>query len=223
MPVPELSFQTSEGGVERTVPVIPRGDVAHEVAQALLHRLEQVAWARLHHAYGPAVQVPVLLCAIHVGTTEVRRPAWEELWGNIHHQGTVYEATVAAVPFLHDVARWPGHPDRVQALSFLREIALGDGSAAAAVRDAVRPWAATLLTAWQDEPEPVRRALVWLATAFPALAREHEDLMAVVPPHLRVVRDEAVASVGRRDELSDEAWDRQDELERWALAGWSED
>jgi hypothetical protein len=223
VPVPALSFHSSEGSVDRSVPVVARDEVLEDAAEGMLDRLEQVPWNRLDHAYGPAADVPVLLYATHVGTAEVRRAAWWELWGNIHHQGTVYEATVAAVPFLDEVARWPDHPDRVQALSFLREIALGDGSAADEVRDAVRPRAAALLAAWRDAPEVVQRALIWLATAFPELARQHEELLALVPPPLRAALDEAVASGGRRSELSEDAMDRQDELERWALAGWSED
>lgn len=203
--------------------VVARRDVADDAAEALVRRLEEIPWSRLDHAYGSGADVPALLYAVHLGTAEVREAAWFELWGNIHHQGTVYAATVPAVPFLDEIARSPERPDRVQALSFLREIALGDGSAAGTVRDAVRPRAETLLAAWPDEPEQVQRALVWLATAFPDLARQHEGLLDLVPPPLRAALEETVATGGRLEELSDDAMDRQDELERWALAGWSED
>ncbi len=66
--------------------------------------LDAVPWPRLHHAYGPADDVPVHLYAATVGQAETRAAAWWELWGNVHHQGTVYEATVHAVPFIAAIA-----------------------------------------------------------------------------------------------------------------------
>ncbi|MFE1314776.1 hypothetical protein [Streptomyces sp. NPDC058755] len=62
--------------------------------------LDRVAWPELGHAYGPADDVPGLLRAVTGGDEEAAAEAEQELWGSIVHQGTVYEATVAAVPFL---------------------------------------------------------------------------------------------------------------------------
>ena len=43
----------------------------------------------------------------------------------------------------------------------------------------------------------------------------------LVPTDLRTPLDEVTSSGGRRIDLDDEAMDRQDALESWALAGWS--
>ena len=78
--------------------------------------------------------------------------------GNIHHQGTVYGATLPAVPFVAAIAQRGGHPDRVEAIAFLREIAVADGSWAPQVRDAVRSHAERLFQgactnlSWSNAP-----------------------------------------------------------------------
>lgn len=158
-----------------------------------------------------------------VGTDEVRSPAWWELWGNIHHQGTVYEATVPSVRFIEGVASSREHPDRVEALSFLRQIAVGDGTFAADVRAAVRPGVDTLLAGWETERVLIQRALIWLSSAYPDLASRHPGLVHLVPDSMRQTWNEVSARSGYplvdQDESTDEAMDREDELERWALAG----
>jgi hypothetical protein len=63
-----------------------------------------VDWASLEHAYGTADDVPAILKQVAEGTLqEAARPLYQ-LFGNIHHQGDVYRATVAAIPFLVDIA-----------------------------------------------------------------------------------------------------------------------
>jgi hypothetical protein len=204
--------------------VVRREDVSPEQAAALAADLASVDWSSLHHAYGPASEVGALLLAIAIGGNEVRREAWWELWGNVHHQATVYEATVPAVSFIAVVARWPGHPDRIEALNFLREIALGNGTFAEAVHLAVRAHAVSLLDNWTVEPEHVQRALLWLSSAYPDLAQGHPGLTQLVPESMRVAWSEALDSRGRREDLDEDDFDalmdRQSELEAWALAGW---
>ena len=91
--------------------------VTSNAVAVLADALDAVPWLRLGHAYGPARDVPALLYAVTVGGTDARKAAWWELWGNIHHQGTVYEATSPAVPFIAALAGRDGYPDRVQAVS----------------------------------------------------------------------------------------------------------
>ncbi|MEU4625706.1 hypothetical protein AB0G04_37750 [Actinoplanes sp. NPDC023801] len=62
----------------------------------MLNDLDAVDWSGLEHAYGAADDVPGLLRALAAGDRE----ALSSLYGNIWHQGTVYEATGHAVPFL---------------------------------------------------------------------------------------------------------------------------
>ncbi|OLV15397.1 hypothetical protein [Deinococcus marmoris] len=61
-----------------------------------LSELDQVDWASLQHAYGEADDVPEQLHKIAAGDVG----ALSDLYSNLWHQGTVYQATSYAVPFL---------------------------------------------------------------------------------------------------------------------------
>jgi hypothetical protein len=56
-------------------------------------------WARLHHAYGAAEDVPALLAEAEA-TREEEGRVWDDLWSRLCHQGTVYSASYAALPAL---------------------------------------------------------------------------------------------------------------------------
>ncbi|MEW1910089.1 hypothetical protein AB0442_16800 [Kitasatospora sp. NPDC085895] len=91
--------------------------------------LDGVQWDALDHAYGPAEDVPELIRALYGEDEEAASEAVHELFGNIHHQGTVYEASGPAVPFLaHAVRHAPGH--RTDLLMLLAVMADHDPSAA---------------------------------------------------------------------------------------------
>jgi hypothetical protein len=89
--------------------------------------LDQILWKDLTHAYGSAADVPHLLRWLRTASSDLKgegHPLWH-LFGNIWHQGTVYEATSYAVPFLIELAVDRHTPDRVGVLSLLAEIANG--------------------------------------------------------------------------------------------------
>ena len=86
--------------------------------------LEDVRWDHVEHAYGPAVDVPELLQQL-TGSREQQVRALYELHGNIWHQGTVYEATAHAVPFLARLALSEPLPLRDELLRLLADIANG--------------------------------------------------------------------------------------------------
>ncbi|MFC0506695.1 hypothetical protein [Micromonospora costi] len=88
--------------------------------------LDDVPWESLHHAYGPAVDVPDQLRALRSGEASVRRRALSELSGNVYHQGTRWGASCHAVPFLVALADDPGTPDRAAVAGLLRAVVLGD-------------------------------------------------------------------------------------------------
>ncbi|UXY26089.1 hypothetical protein [Streptomyces sp. HUAS TT20] len=71
---------------------------------AVFAGLDGVAWPELHHAYGPADDVPGLLRALTAADQAAVAEADQDLWSSLVHQGTVYEATVSAVPFLARLA-----------------------------------------------------------------------------------------------------------------------
>lgn len=99
----------------------------------MLDDLEQVDWAGLGHAYGTAEDVPELLRALAGGDDE----ALTELHGTIWHQGTVYPATVPAVPFLIRVLEAPA-AEPAGVLYLLAAIARGRGYQDAHVQDPVK-------------------------------------------------------------------------------------
>lgn len=70
----------------------------------VLTGLDDIDWAALEHAYGPAEDVPDLLRQLTGGDEEAAQDAMYELWGTVWHQGSVYPATVAAVPYLAAIA-----------------------------------------------------------------------------------------------------------------------
>ena len=72
--------------------------------EGVLDGLTDTPWGDLSHAYGPAADVPGLLRAVASGDAMAARDAVRELFGNIWHQGTVYQATLPAVPFLARMA-----------------------------------------------------------------------------------------------------------------------
>ena len=64
-----------------------------------LSALWEIDWAALRDAYGPASAVPQLITDLTLGPERRKRAEWE-LYGNVFHQGTVYEASPFTIPFL---------------------------------------------------------------------------------------------------------------------------
>jgi hypothetical protein len=92
---------------------------------AVLEGLDHINWSRLGHAYGPAEDVPGQIRALRSADAQERKTALWELYGNIFHQGTRYEATPHAVPFLLEVLAAPDTEGRAQVLGLLASIAMG--------------------------------------------------------------------------------------------------
>jgi len=87
--------------------------------------LNDVPWANIKHAYGPAVDVPDLISALVSSDVEVRGTAWYELHGNLWHQGTIYEATAYAVPFFLQLLKSEVVPNKHEILIYLARLFLG--------------------------------------------------------------------------------------------------
>ena len=200
-------FTTLRGAAPETRPIAVRDDVDAARSDPLLERLAAVGWGELHHAYGPAADVPGQLAAVIVGDDDTREEAWWNLWGNIHHQGTTYEATAPAVPILVGVAEWREHPGRAEAILMLREIADVEGAHEGAER---------LLSEWPAEPEPVRRALLWLLSVMPELRERHGALVTETLPE-RFRRAWEIELAGPVDTWEDS--DAIAELEEWIHGG----
>lgn len=233
VPIPErfASQGPSEAG---WVPIVVRADLDEAGAASILTTIDRVEWGDLCHAYGPADDVAAQLAAVTVGDQVTRQAAWWNLWGNIHHQGTIYAATVPAVPLLAQLADWAGYPDRAEAIFFLREIAEAEGVVVWSydsdggivhdddrqaeltdqLRGTVQHAAEHLLSSWRTSPPDARRALILLLTSLPDLRVRWAELVDHdLPADLRDAWD--LEASGQRGEMTDEI----EALERWAHTG----
>ena len=84
--------------------------------------LRDVDWDGLDGPYGPATDVPDLLRTLRSQDPSARVHAEEQLDDHLQHQGQVYEASAAAVPYLIDLLADRSAPDRLVALRLLRMI-----------------------------------------------------------------------------------------------------
>jgi hypothetical protein len=101
------------------------GTVEPVEAAAMLDDLDRIDWSQLSHAYGAATDVPELIHRLMDGSSEVRETALADLFSTIWHQGTVYDATSYAVPFLIELVTDTTLPDRSHVLYLLHAIAEG--------------------------------------------------------------------------------------------------
>lgn len=106
------------GGPDRDVLATPDHDP--------LSGIDGVPWERLHHAYGPAVDVPGQLRALRSPEAQVRAHAQRKLRGNVYHQGTRWQASCHVVPFLVALVADAGTADRAAVMVLLRAVSIGD-------------------------------------------------------------------------------------------------
>lgn len=91
----------------------------------MLEEIDNIDWDNLTHAYGAASDVPAQIRDLASPSTTVRDDALYQLYGNIFHQGTRYEATPFAVPFLLELANSSETPNRNRIVMLLVNLALG--------------------------------------------------------------------------------------------------
>lgn len=88
--------------------------------------IDEVDWASMEHAYGSAADVPELLRGLASRHPHEREAALDGMYGAVHHQGDVYDSTLACIPFLFGLLRHPGLPDRGGVVELLASIGGGD-------------------------------------------------------------------------------------------------
>lgn len=93
--------------------------------RALLAGIEAIPWHDLHHAYGPADDVPDQLRMLLTDDPEVQDDAWEMLYSNIFHQGNVWEATPYTIPFFLQLLAYDGPPPKISILWMLTTLVEG--------------------------------------------------------------------------------------------------
>ncbi|MFE6505580.1 hypothetical protein [Kitasatospora sp. NPDC057738] len=124
--------------------------------------LDDHPWATVSHAYGCAEDLPDLLRALAEGDDGAAAEAVSELYGSILHQGTVYSASVDAVPYLARIAA--AGIRTVDVLCLLGGLAESEDEwevPEGAVRAAVVAQLPLLMPLLADPDETVRLAAAW--------------------------------------------------------------
>lgn len=134
----------------------------------MLETLEDVPWSDIHHAYGPAGDLPAQLRALLSGDANVRSEAYEACYGNIFHQGTRYEASSYAAPFLLEMLASPATPERDELIELLVALAIAYDA----------PWLPSGIDTSSLEPVELR---------------VHEAVSKGVPLFARLLEDDEVA------------------------------
>jgi len=144
----------------------------HPLETEVLDGVEQVPWDALHHAYGSASDVPNLLRLLLSDDPDVRNDAFERLYSNIWHQGTVYEASAYAAPFLLRMLADARIPDRLGVLQLLSSLATGSSYLAVHHRegDVHSDWRKRLTEKGENFDTRLRTELGWVRAANAAVA-----------------------------------------------------
>ncbi|KAM6509829.1 hypothetical protein FALCPG4_017469 [Fusarium falciforme] len=114
-----------------------------------LSGIDDIDWASLQHAYGSAEDVPALLNALRFHDKKELDRVYFALSSNILHQGTRYQATSYAVPFLYALLDAKDTPRREDLLYYLVNVALGHPSASVPSGVEITKWR-TLLAKTQQ-------------------------------------------------------------------------
>jgi HEAT repeat protein len=159
--------------------------------------IDEVDWASLRHAYGSAEDVPGLLRGLASTDPVERAGALDGMYGAVHHQGIVYDSTLACVPFLFALAACEEVADRGGLVELLAGIGrghapeetaeAGDGSGAADA--AVRAGAEVFAVLLGDRDSGVRRAA---AEALVRFLDQPARVLGLLRQRITVERDDRV-------------------------------
>ena len=171
----------------------------------------------MHHAYGPADEIPALLLGMRSAEAAERDKALSRFYSAVHHQGDVYPCTTASLPFLFELAgdaAAPGRAEIVELLVSIGSVAVerceedlispagepgGHAGAAAVLRER-----SEVFVTWVSDADPgVRRAAIpgvalFLDDADRAAAVLRGRLPAERGAGERLVVVEAMAALGLR-------------------------
>lgn len=166
----------------------------------MLENLDSIRWDELEHAYGEASDVPQMIQDLASPDAEVREGALWSLYGNIWHQGTVYEATAYAIPFLLELLEQSVVEDKHAILIYLSNLAFGN-SYAYAHQDLI------FLKDQRDTPEfqeQLRRELDWVRLARYEVQKGCPAYNQLLKHELAVVRSAAAYLLGLFPECAEQ-------------------
>lgn len=154
---------------------------------AILSDIYTVDWENLEHAYGSAGDVPELLMLLLADDETIRDNVYGTLYSNIWHQGTVYEASAYAVPFLLRLLEHPDTPDKAGVMGLLASPAEGNSYLAVHHRenDETFNWREMLAEDGKDFDAELAKELSWVEAANSAVGQG-------VDLYFRLLDDEAL-------------------------------
>jgi hypothetical protein len=147
-----------------------------------LKGLESVDWRSLRSAYGTAEAVPERIRALAEDRGDAQ--TLDDLWQDLNHQGTVYEASAPAIPFLTKIAIAPDQAFGLEILMLIGSIAHGSSGppyspveAGERAREVVAAAVPSLVEAARGRDWPF---LVGVAYAAVGVASRVPDLLVLV-------------------------------------------
>jgi hypothetical protein len=159
--------------------------------------IDEVDWAALRHAYGSAADVPGLLRGLASADPAERETALDGMYGAVHHQGDVYDSTLACVPFLLALVASGEVADRAGIVELL--VSIGAESAGAEedaedgprtrAREGVRAGAEVFVRLAEDADPAVRRAAPGALVRF---LDEPARVLALLRERCALERDDRV-------------------------------
>ncbi|CAM5659484.1 hypothetical protein SAFG77S_04402 [Streptomyces afghaniensis] len=157
--------------------------------------IDEVDWASLRHADGSAEDVPRLLRGLASADPAERETALDRMYGAVHHQGGVYDATLACVPLLLALAVREEVRDRAGIVELLVSIGGPDGGGggsddlAARARAVLRAGADVFVRLAGDADAEVRRAA---PAALVRFLDRPARVLALLRERITVERDDRV-------------------------------
>ena len=82
----------------------------------MFETIDQIDWHTLNDAYGPSGATPRRIRDLASSRSGTRDRACRDLGATIYHQGTIYAASVSAVPFLLEIVASAEVADRAPTL-----------------------------------------------------------------------------------------------------------
>jgi hypothetical protein len=157
--------------------------------------IDEVDWASLRQAYGSAEDVPGLLRGLASADPVARANALDGMYGAVHHQGIVYDSTLACVPFLLALVACEEVADRGGLVELLVSIGQGHrpegeaGGGRGPADAAVRAGAEVFALLVGDRDSDVRRAA---AEALVRFLDQPARVLGLLRQRIAVERDDRV-------------------------------
>src|SRR5260221_11060504 len=88
----------------------------------MFETLNTIDWPHVESCYGTSEEIAAAIRGLVSAEASVRGRARETLWMSLEHQGSVYEASALAVPFLLAILADPQTQDKGQLVHFLAHL-----------------------------------------------------------------------------------------------------